>query len=351
MKTLKQLSKLQTNTAVYTIKMASCVSEAMQTQPIESMHMKLTNKAAHGLQPQPPSYPKPKGRLRIDPQRALEPARKKLSTLESQRIMAVLAESIRKSELLASFPRIIQNLDRYSVALGSDLVKMFEEHRVIIESFEELRSEAERIINRGRKPKVQDDVINEEDEGKEDEDNREITEQEQQENPDELNDTEHQNEHESPKNISDQSRGSTSSEVGSQANEVLQNLSLVAKQMQFSCKNILRAFSANPASWTAVMKENPERTESTDEMLKELNELKDILMGMLLTTPVEEAERNQYLKEISERERYHAGIIEKLEVELKMALDDKEEEVRHLRVPLGINIITSQQCVKRKLII
>ena len=107
----------------------------------------------------------------------------------------------------------------------------------------------------------------------------------------------------------------------------MRNLSLVAKQMQFSCKNILRAFSLNPAAWTAVMKEDQERSENAEEMIREMNELKDILMGMLLTTPVEEAERNQYLQEISERERYNAGIIEKLEAELQAAVDDKDDEV------------------------
>ena len=59
----------------------------------------------------------------------------------------------------------------------------------------------------------------------------------------------------------------------------------------------------------------------------ELNELKEILMGMLLTSPTENTERNMYLREISERERHNATIIERQEVELQAALDDKENEV------------------------
>ena len=53
-------------------------------------------------------------------------------------------------------------------------------------------------------------------------------------------------------------------------------------------------------------------------------------MGMLLTTPIEETERNLYLKEISQRERHNAAIINRLEIELKAAIDDKDQEVSDL---------------------
>lgn len=65
-------------------------------------------------------------------------------------------------------------------------------------------------------------------------------------------------------------------------------------------------------------------------MIREMNELKDIIMTMLLTTPGEEQERGLYLKEISQRERHNAAIIQKLETELQAALDDKENEVSYL---------------------
>jgi hypothetical protein len=276
------------------------MTETMQVAPMETMQMKLQNKSSRGHQPQPPPFPKPKGKLRIDPQRALEPARKKLSTLESQRIMAVLAEAIRRSELLSSLPRILENLDRYSIALGTDLLKMLQDHKVILDSFEQLKNDTERLL---------------EQQGASRQSETSEAEEEQQEEAEEK-----------PKSSA---RLSSAGSITSQAEEAMRNLTLVAKQMQFSCKNILRGFCANPAAWTAVMKEDPGRSDPSETMLKELNELKDILMGMLLTTPVEEAERNQYLKEISERERYNAGIIEKLEAELQTALDDKDEEVRH----------------------
>ena len=106
---------------------------------------------------------------------------------------------------------------------------------------------------------------------------------------------------------------------------------MVARQMQFSCKNIMRAFAVNPSAVNTILRDaGIERAEHSDELIAEMNELKDILMGKLLTTPVEEDERALYLREISERERYNAGIIAKLDTELHAALDDKEQEVIYI---------------------
>ena len=62
-------------------------------------------------------------------------------------------------------------------------------------------------------------------------------------------------------------------------------------------------------------------------MLGDMNELRLIIMGRLLTTPVEEMERNDYLKMIMQRERSNAALIAKLEAELDAAIADKNEEV------------------------
>ena len=69
------------------------------------------------------------------------------------------------------------------------------------------------------------------------------------------------------------------------------------------------------------------RDEGGHKIVSSMNELKEILMHKLLTTPQEETERMAYLDEISKRERHNAAIIDKLEAELKAALDDKEREV------------------------
>ncbi len=278
-------------------------------QPQETLQMKLTTKPASNVTPHPPSMPKMKNHLRLDPQRALEPARKKLSTVEAQRVMAVLLESIRRTDLVSILPYLLENLDRFTVLLGSDLVQMLKDHQVMIQSFEELRSTAERLLEKERKQAILADE--EEEMGEEEEDRKS------------------ERTHSSGSKRSGKgSRPASADSITSQADSAMRNLALVAKQMQYSTKKVLRAFSLSPAALTTILKDqSQQKTPQTKEMICEMNELKDIIMGMLLTTPVEEMERNHYLRAISERERYNAGVIDKLESELQAALNDKDNEV------------------------
>ena len=61
--------------------------------------------------------------------RILDPARKKLATVETQRIIACLDETIRRQELLAILPTIALQLPRFSVSLGSELVQAIKTHK------------------------------------------------------------------------------------------------------------------------------------------------------------------------------------------------------------------------------
>ena len=272
------------------------MTEVVQVVPMETMHMKLTNPRNA---PKPPPGPKPPNgskskHLRLDPLRALEPARKKLSTLEAQRIMAVLVDTIRKSEIVTCLPYIIQNLEGLKISLGTELVTLLENHEVIIESFEDLKKEAANYLEEqedleAQNRKIAEDVVDE---------------------------------------FGEPLRPISMTNIRNKVDAALRNLQHVAKQMQNNCKDILRAFSINPTAMQAVLKDKQERSPCSRQLLVELGELKDIIMGMLLTTPVEELERNQYLQEVSERERKNAEIIKKLDSELKLAQADKDAEVR-----------------------
>ena len=264
--------------------------------PMETMHMKLQSKPT----PKPPNGPKPgntkAARLRLDPLRALEPARKKLSTLESQRIMAVLLDSIKKSEIVTCLPYILENLDRFRVSLGSELSQMLEDHKVIIQTFEELQGQATVLRNKEQEMKAR---------------RRDSDEDEYAMEGDSL------------------SRPSSVGSFDSKLDTAMKSLQHVARQMQNNCKNILRAFAQNPSAMTAVLRDRQDRSPPADEMLVEMKELKDIIMGMLLTTPTEELERNQYLTQVSERERRNAVVIKKLEEDLRLAEEDRDTDVSH----------------------
>ena len=272
---------------------------------VETMHMKLQSTQPQAT-PHPPAGSKPRTKLRLDPQRALEPARKKLSTLESQRIMAVLVESIKRTQLVSIMQYILDNIGRFNVMMGAELTKLLGEHKVIVNTFHEMKAEAENLLAKEEQASL----------------NRRQS---------EISECDDQDETFSGKNgeirPDSGSRPSSGGSISSQADAAIHHLHLVAKQIQFSCKNILRAFSNHPSVMDSLLKEYNERSEPSEEMISEMQALKDILMGMLLTTPVEEAERNQYLKEITERERHNAVIIKKLEAELAVAVEDRDGEV------------------------
>ncbi|KAL9957050.1 hypothetical protein ACROYT_G038634 [Oculina patagonica] len=62
-------------------------------------------------------------------------------------------------------------------------------------------------------------------------------------------------------------------------------------------------------------------------MIDEVTTLRAILFEKLLTTPSEEKERKQYLKQIVAREMKSSETGRKLQEELKRAIDDKENEI------------------------
>ena len=121
------------------------------TQPPEPFPViKIQQSARPGnVTPHPPNSQRfGKTRLRIDPQRALEPARKKLTSLEAQRIMAVINESVKRLELISVLPSIIENIEQYQIPLGTDLVKLLQNHQAVISSFNELKETVEKFISR-----------------------------------------------------------------------------------------------------------------------------------------------------------------------------------------------------------
>lgn len=265
-------------------------TETLPSAPMETIQMKLHSRQGR-FSPAPPTEGRPKQKLKIDPLRALEPARKKLSMLEAQRVMAVLVDAIKRTEIVTALPYIVENIDRFGVSFGKELVRKLEDHKMIIESFEDIKEEAGKLFERQKRKEEEDSL---------DEDN----------------------------SASDLSSHSSDVRATAQLENAMKQLQILARTMQASCKDILRAFALNPTAMTLVLKECRERSPNADAYIAYLNELKDILMHKLLTTPVEEAERNDFIHEIMEREKHNASVIAKLEVDLQAAIGDKEAEVR-----------------------
>jgi len=76
---------------------------------------------------------------RVDQQR-IQPARKKLATLEAQRVMAVLTTAIRRVELASVLPQLVaERREDLGIGFGVELTRRLEEHGVLLQSLDELR--------------------------------------------------------------------------------------------------------------------------------------------------------------------------------------------------------------------
>ena len=87
-----------------------------------------------------------------DPLRILAPAQKKLTTIESQRVMSVVDETMKRLEGVLLLPALLESLDRFSVSLGSELVTLLEDYRRLVEEYKRLETSLEA---QGIEPKIE----------------------------------------------------------------------------------------------------------------------------------------------------------------------------------------------------
>lgn len=261
----------------------------------------------------------------LDPLKVLDPVRKKLTSVEAQRVIAVVDDSIKRLELVSLLPYIIENLNRFSVILGSDLVQVLEEHDRVQASYQKAvskfsleqrrtqsasptvsnvssrrSSEASQAVSENQDGVVKEPVVLQESRASSASRKRSLSQK-----PGRL----------SPLQASDDQAVDLKVVYG------------LSTHMKHSVKNILRLFASNPAAMNALKDLRNERSAEVNGMIDELVTLRAILFEKLLTTPSEEKERRQYLKQIVAREMKSSETGRKLQEELKRAIDDKENEV------------------------
>lgn len=247
-----------------------------------------------------------KTKLKIDPVRALEPARKKLSTLEAQRVMSVLNDTIKRAELVTILPQIMDNLDKYSVSFGTELVAVLHKHQIIASSFEEVKRDTNLLLE--REANLRDEIERRR--------RNQTVDMEQFDVADETD------------SIDDSPEALELQRVIHRVQGAVKSLTAVARQMQHSTKNVIRAFMMNPHALQFVFKEVFQRPVNTKKFIQCLYDLRDILMVKLLTTPIEDAEKTQYMQEITEREQQNAKTLEKLDADFASAQKEKTKQVR-----------------------
>ena len=260
-----------------------------------------------------------------DPLKVLDPVRKKLTSVEAQRVIAVVDDSIKRLELVSLLPYIIENLNRFSVILGSDLVQVLEEHDRIQASYQKAIS---KFSLEQRRTQSASPTTSNVSSRRSSEVSQAVSENQDGVLREPVVLQESRASSASSKRSLSQKTGRLSPLQASDDQAVdLKVVYGLGTHMKHSVKNILRLFASNPAAVNALKDLRNERSAEVNGMIDELVTLRAILFEKLLTTPSEEKERKQYLKQIVAREMKSSETGRKLQEELKRAIDDKENEV------------------------
>ena len=171
--------------------------------------------------------------LRLDPERALEPMRRRLTSLDAQRVINVFDDTINRLKIVTILPFLLSNLDRFHVLLGIDIVELLKHHDVVIDSYDEISKQLDTLLDRRAKKSKQ---------------------------------RKHQIAGQTER-VEVQNRGSDATDgpqlrqnSDTQINAALNSLSLVAQQLSHSIRNVLRAFSIYPDIMMGIKGIDSQRT-------------------------------------------------------------------------------------------
>ncbi|NXI12300.1 DRC10 protein, partial [Irena cyanogastra] len=101
----------------------------------------------------------------------------------------------------------------------------------------------------------------------------------------------------------------------------------VKQRLKCSLRNILRLFLANPLLYHGLKFEVRVRESPADVFIKAFMEFRDFMLERLLTTPDEEKEKIQFMKDISLRVEKNTETISALQGELAAVIQTRDEEV------------------------
>lgn len=230
-----------------------------------------------------------------DPLRILAPAQKKLSTVESQRILAVMDEATKRLECALVLPFLADSLHRFSVSLGSELVAMIEEYHKLVGEYNQL---FELLESQGTNVGISSDMNLQTSSG-----------------------------------TSIRSGGGAGRAIRLEpllertTEDVEERFHQIRHQLKHCVKSILRALNKDPATTSILQAAAKERSRTSSQLLESMGSLCGVVNETLLTTSVEEVKREEHLQKVAERQQSAEEQIRRLERELEEALQQKNEEV------------------------
>ncbi|NXF46061.1 DRC10 protein, partial [Oceanites oceanicus] len=213
--------------------------------------------------------------ITLDAMKMLDPRQLKPDSIETERIMTVLDETIAKLELSSLIPHIIDSLDRFADTLGPEITNSLIEHQ-------KLSNEMEHLL------------------------------------------------------ASSEEQDTTRSE------EQWVCLCLLEQRLKCSVRNVLRLLLAKPSLCQALKYEAWARESSAEVFIKAFGDFRNFMLERLLTSPVEEEEKIQFMEDISLQIKKNTEAITALQAELAAAIRTREEEI-HKKDDVIKDLKTSMQ--------
>ncbi|KAF1508269.1 Dynein regulatory complex protein 10, partial [Eudyptula minor novaehollandiae] len=201
-----------------------------------------------------------KAMITLDAMKMLDPRQLKPDSIETERIITVLDETIAKLELSSLIPRIINSLDRFADMLGPEITNSLIEHQKLSNEMEHLLASSE--------------------------------------------------------------EGDTM-----RAEEQRGCVCLLEQRLKCSVRNVLRLLLANPSLCQALKYEAWARESPAEVFIKAFGEFRNFMLETLLTSPMEEEEKIQFMKDISLQIKKNTEAITALQAELAAAIQTQEEEI------------------------
>ncbi|NXS45337.1 DRC10 protein, partial [Balaeniceps rex] len=201
-----------------------------------------------------------KATITLDAVKMLDPRRLKPDSIETERIITVLDETIAKLELSSLIPHIMDSLDRFADMLGPEITNSLIKHQKLSNEMEHLLASSE-----------EGDTMRAEDQ-----------------------------------------RGC---------------LCLLEQRLKCSVRNVLRLLLAHPSLCQALKYEAWAKESPAEVFIKAFGEFRNFMLERLLTSPVEEEEKIQFMEDISLQIKKNTEAITALQAELAAAIRTREEEI------------------------
>lgn len=240
------------------------------------------------------------------PLRKLAPARKKLATVEAQRILGTTDQAIRRMESALALPFLSTSLERFSVSLGAELVAMVEEYRRLSDEYgrlhEALEAEGATFHDAENDSETTDSCssLGFREEG----------------STARLTRTETRPK--KPGQLEPLLRPDMSTE---------EQYRLVRHLLKHCTKNILREMERSPSTPSILQAAAREKSHGAAKLLESVGALREVARERLLTTRLEETQREGLLVEVAKRREEAEERRESLGAELAEAKQRMSDEV------------------------